>query len=154
MGADRWTPQDLAEYQARMKPVVSAFQAAGVPLHRFASALKDLGGACYKSELLLQLNLARIPVEPEFKIFEHRKFRADWRVKDTRILIEFEGGLFAKGKQGHSSVSGILRDIEKYNMCAIDGWTVIRVAPNHVSNGQALKWIQEAIASHTHGNLT
>lgn len=142
----RWTPQDLAEYQAR-RGIAGAGGAVRQAVDALANFGNSLSNVCFKSELLQQLHFAKIQVEPEFKIFEHRKFRADWRVKGTRILIEFEGGLFHKGKQGHSSVSGILRDIEKYNLCAIEGWTVVRVAPNHVRNGQALKWIEEAIAS-------
>lgn len=99
----------------------------------------------YKARLLSQFAAVGIEVEPEFKIFADRRFRADWRIVDTRILIEFEGGLFHKSKMGHSSVTGILRDMEKANLCALAGWIVIRVAPNHVVSGQALLWIEHAL---------
>lgn len=108
--------------------------------HKRASPRKD-----YKAELLQQLALVKIPVEPEFKIFESRRFKADWRVPGTMVLIEYEGGLFHKGKMGHSSVTGILRDIEKANLCALAGWIVVRVAPNHVESGEALNWIRTAV---------
>lgn len=101
----------------------------------------------YKADLVEQLRFRGVPVTPEFKIFESRRFKADWRVTDTRILIEFEGGLFASGKQGHSSVTGILRDMEKYNLCALGGWIVIRVCPKHVASGEALRWIEIAVES-------
>ena len=99
----------------------------------------------YKEELLFQLRLVKIEVEPEFMFARPRKWRADYRVRGSRVLVEFEGGLFAKGKQGHSSVSGILRDIEKYNTAALLGWLVIRVTPKHVVSGEALKWIEQAV---------
>lgn len=101
----------------------------------------------YKGQFEQQLKLVGIQVEPEFVFASPRKWRSDWRVQGTSILIEFEGGLFAKGKQGHSSVTGILRDIEKYNTAALLGYTVIRIAPNHVTSGQALKWVETAIGA-------
>jgi len=99
----------------------------------------------YKLELLFQLRLLKIEVDHEFCFAPPRKWRADYRVRDSRVLVEFEGGLFAKGKQGHSSVTGILRDIEKYNTAALLGWLVIRVTPKHVVSGEALKWIEQAV---------
>lgn len=99
----------------------------------------------YKADLVQQLALVKIAIEPEFKFCPTRKWSADWRVSGTSILIEFEGGLFDKGKGGHSSIAGILRDISKYNEAAILGYIVIRVAPNHVSNGEALQWIERAL---------
>lgn len=83
-----------------------------------------------------------------------RKWRADWRVKDTRILIEFEGGLYAKRAAGHSSVTGIQRDIRKYNAAAIAGWIVIRITPEYVVKGDALKWTEDALKSSPCGHFT
>ena len=100
----------------------------------------------YKAELVQQLNLVKIPLEPEFYFALPRKWRSDWRVTNLPVLIEFEGGLFHSGKRGHSSVSGILRDIEKYNTATINGWIVVRVTPKHVVSGQALQWIEAACA--------
>jgi hypothetical protein len=107
----------------------------------------------YKAMLVQQLSLVGIEVEPEYKFSPRRKYRADWRVirqngKDCRrkkVLIEFEGGLFSAGKRGHSSIAGIIRDCEKGNEAVIQGFAVIRVAPNHVVSGIALKWIEEVL---------
>ena len=98
----------------------------------------------YKAEFLSQLALLKIQTEAEFRFHPERRWRSDWRIKATRILIEFEGGLFG-GKGGHSSVSGILRDCEKYNEAALAGWTVIRITPKHVTSGQALQWVERAM---------
>ena len=129
--SDIWTPEQLATYRA--------MQASTKPLNR--PARKD-----YKAEFEQQLRLVGIQVETEFVFAAPRRWRSDYRVQGTMVLIEFEGGLFAKGKQGHSSVSGILRDMEKYNSAALLGYTVIRIAPNHVISGQALKWVEEALS--------
>lgn len=100
----------------------------------------------YKAEFVHQCWIVGIRLQPEFKIFDDRKFKADWRVADTKILVEFEGGLFRMGKRGHNSVTGILRDIEKYNLCALAGWIVIRITPKHIVSGQALQWVEQAIS--------
>lgn len=100
----------------------------------------------YKAGLVQQCQVVGLPpLIPEFKMFEGRRFKADFRVGTTRILVEYEGGIFRKTKQGHDSVTGILRDITKYNLCAIDGWIVIRVTAKHVETGQALAWIEAAV---------
>ena len=99
----------------------------------------------YKTEFEQQLGLVGIQVEREFFFHPSRKWRSDWRVRDTHVLVEFEGGLFKKRAAGHSSVTGILRDIEKYNEAALAAWIVIRIAPNHVRNGEALKWVERAV---------
>jgi len=101
----------------------------------------------YKAEFEQQLSLVGIQVEREFMFAKPRKWRADWRVKDTRILIEFEGGLYKKRAAGHSSVTGIQRDIRKYNAAAIAGWIVIRITPEYIVKGDALKWVEQAISS-------
>lgn len=108
----------------------------------------------YKQDFLTQLACLHVKTEPEFKFHPSRRWRADWRLlapitgsrvpQPTKILVEFEGGLF-NGKGGHSSVTGILRDCEKYNEAALMGWTVIRITPKHVVNGDALKWVERAL---------
>lgn len=139
---DRWTPQDLADYQARRdggSDVVDAYhRSCGQKISR--EVKRD-----YKAEFEQQLDLVGIKFDREMPLLRTRKWRADWRVKGTSVLIEFEGGLFAKRKAGHSSVSGILRDIEKYNEATLAGWFVIRITPKHVTSGQALRWVEAAI---------
>lgn len=103
----------------------------------------------YKAEFEQQLSLVGIQVEREFRFAAPRRWRSDWMVVGTTLLIEFEGGLFKKRAAGHSSVSGILRDVEKYNAAAIAGWTVIRITPKHVVSGEALAWVIDAIENLT-----
>jgi hypothetical protein len=115
----------------------------------------------YKAELVQQCELIGLKMEPEFKFLLGRGFRADWRVHygiwegkrpkkithfiKSTVLVEYEGGIYSSGKRGHSSVSGIQRDIEKNNLAQIDGWTVIRVTPKHVVSGEAVMWIMDAL---------
>jgi len=134
-----YTEEWLANYQARrsLKVVVP------VALKQIVREVKH----DYKAEFEQQLSLVGIQVEREFYFAHPRKWRSDWRVKDTRILIEFEGGLYAKRAAGHSSVTGIQRDIRKYNAAAIGGWLLIRITPEYVVKGDALKWVEDALKS-------
>lgn len=101
----------------------------------------------YKALLLTHLAAVEIEVEAEFFFaLPERQYRSDWHVIGTNVLIDYEGGLFSKGKRGHSSVSGILRDIEKSTCAQLHGFILIRVAPNHVKSGQALLWVEKAIS--------
>ena len=139
----RWSESDLTDYEARHGRKASQKPAALATLKpaRIVQPKHD-----YKAEFVQQCSLVGIELQPEFKIFENRKFRADWRVlPDTKILIEFEGGLFHSGKRGHHSIRGIHKDILKYNLCALAGWMVIRITPKHVESGQALQWVEQAV---------
>lgn len=101
----------------------------------------------YKAEFEQQLSLVGIQFEREFYFaLPQRRYRADWRIVGTTILIEYEGGLLRKGVgASHGSIGGILRDIEKHNAATLLGWTVIRITHKHVANGDALRWVEEAL---------
>jgi very-short-patch-repair endonuclease len=61
---------------------------------------------------------------PEHRFHEFRKFRFDWAIKEVMIAIEYEG-LFSE-KSGHTTIGGYNKDVDKYNLAAECGWTVIR----------------------------
>lgn len=65
-------------------------------------------------------------LEEEFRFHPGRKFRVDFCHLSTRTCIEIEGGIFNK-RGGHSSITGILRDIEKYNEMTYLGFRLIRL---------------------------
>ena len=55
------------------------------------------------------------------------------------IALEVEGGVYGgkasngrRYKGAHASISGMLRDIEKYNQAAVCGWRVLRVTPDQL----------------------
>ena len=89
------------------------------------------------------------PVRCEYVFHAGRKYRFDLAWPELFLAVEVEGGIFTKGgkrcptcgqfrRGAHGSISGILRDIAKYNLAQIDGWTVLRVTPGMVSSGKAL----------------
>ena len=59
------------------------------------------------------------------------------------IAFEFEGGVFMKGKTGHSSGKGFSQDCEKYNTAALFGWRVLRFTAPMVREGQLVKVLEK-----------
>lgn len=144
----RWTEQELASHLSvhpralRRNPRLKALVDHGVKAGTISREVKH----DYKAEFEQQLSLVGIQVEREFYFaLPKRRWRADFRVTGTRILIEYEGGLFMETGGAHKAVGNILRDIEKYNAAAIAGWTVIRITPKFIPTGEALKWVEDAL---------
>ena len=102
--------------------------------------------------LALQLDLAGIQYIREYKAIPGRKFKWDfcfpsdcWMMglPSSSILLEVQGGIWVQG--GHSTGTGIERDMEKLNLATVNGFRVLQVGKKHVKNGEALRWVQEAV---------
>lgn len=57
-----------------------------------------------------------------------RKFRFDFAWPGQKVALECEGGIWSGGAHGRGS--GIIRDLEKYNLAAELGWRVLRCVPD------------------------
>lgn len=68
----------------------------------------------------------------EHRFDDQRKFRFDWAVPSLNLGIEYEGLL--SEKSGHLTIGGYTKDTEKYNLAAINGWTVLRYTPRNYKN--------------------
>lgn len=66
------------------------------------------------------------PLRTEFYFYPERKWRSDYLVIDTPWLIELEGGIHNGGR--HVRASGFVDDCFKYNMAAMLGYRLIRIA--------------------------
>ncbi|HBM2013199.1 TPA: hypothetical protein LUJ78_003785, partial [Acinetobacter baumannii] len=66
--------------------------------------------------LATQLKACKISFEQEYKFHPSRKWRADFLITGTKILIEVEGGIWSGGR--HTRGKGYLGDMEKYNSAA------------------------------------
>ncbi|MEO6390827.1 MAG: hypothetical protein ABIP75_03185 [Pyrinomonadaceae bacterium] len=101
----------------------------------------------YKQDLLNQMRMVGLPA-PETEQYFHPKRRWKFDFRIGLVAIEFEGGMFEKdgvAQTGHGSLTGLLRDQEKYNEAQLLGYIVIRVNAKTVGNGQALQWIERAV---------
>ena len=77
----------------------------------------------------------------EFKFNPARQWKADYYIPELKLLIEKEGGVYTHG--AHGSVSGILRDIEKYNSAVILGFSVLRFLPKDLISMYSINSIKE-----------
>jgi hypothetical protein len=82
-------------------------------------------------------------IQVEFLAIPGRKLRWDIAWPERRLLVEIQGGIWRKG--GHSTGTGITRDCEKANLATLAGWRILSVTSAHISSGQALQWIQQAL---------
>ena len=72
-----------------------------------------------------------------------RKWRFDLAYPDRMLAIEVDGGVWTSGR--HTRGSGFVKDLEKFNQAAIDGWKVLRYAGVHIDSGWAVAEIERVL---------
>ena len=90
--------------------------------------------------LATALRALKIEFEQEFQFHTTRKWRADFHIKNTKLLIEVEGGIWSGGR--HARGKGYLGDMEKYNAATMMGYQVLRFSTEQVTSGFAIKQIE------------
>ncbi|MDC4995479.1 endonuclease domain-containing protein [Acinetobacter baumannii] len=93
--------------------------------------------------LATHLKACKIEFEQEYKFHPKRKWRADFLITGTKILIEVEGGIWSGGR--HTRGKGYIGDMEKYNSAAMMGFTVLRFSTEQVKAGVAIKQIEQLV---------
>lgn len=93
--------------------------------------------------LLQQMGLVGLKPELEYRFHPTRRWRADFAFPEQRVLVEFEGGVYTRGR--HVRGKGFEKDCEKYNTAESMGYHVLRVTRRHVESGKALQWIEECV---------
>jgi len=79
----------------------------------------------------------------EYRFDPVRKWRFDFAWPDQKVAVELDGGIWTKG--GHSTGSGIMRDMEKSNAAQLDGWLVLRFSDKHLEDGSAIEQTKRAL---------
>ena len=99
-----------------------------------------------EDELYFQIQhcLDEQPVR-EYRPIPGRRFRCDFCWPGIKLAVEVEGGVWIE-KSRHRTGEGYKRDMEKYNLLALDGWTLLRVEADGIRDGSALAMIELAIA--------
>ena len=85
--------------------------------------------------------------ESEYKFHPERRWKFDHAWPHAKVALEIEGGVWVGGR--HTSGSGFLKDMEKYNAAGLLGWRVFRATPQQVKNGQALELVRQIFIKHT-----
>ncbi len=89
--------------------------------------------------------------EREFRFHQARQWRADFAWPDHFLLVECEGGVFARFQRNgqaygwHQSVARYLSDMEKYNAAALLGFRVLRYSAREIYGRTAIQEIEVAL---------
>ena len=80
------------------------------------------------------LSLHGIQYAQEFRFHPVRRWRFDFVLLplSKKIAIEVEGGVWSRGR--HTRGSGYIGDMEKYNVAAVMGWTVLRYPASAITD--------------------
>lgn len=90
----------------------------------------------------------------EYQFHKTRRWRFDYAWLAQKVALEVEGGIFGftDPKTGHrrtggahGSITGIKRDIEKYNHAAAMGWLVICCLPTTLAHDETVAYVRAAI---------
>ena len=79
----------------------------------------------------------------EYVFAPPRRFRFDFCWPDLALGVEVEGGTWSGGR--HVRGAGYAKDLEKYNLAAAQGWTVLRFTGEMVKSGSAVQDIARAL---------
>lgn len=110
----------------------------------------------YKAIFLTHLRMAKLPPpthgegceNKELVFHETRKWRFDFAWPELKIAVEYQGINWqpkSDEKSGHQSISGLIRDCEKFTEASLAGWTLILITAESVNSGQAVGWIERAL---------
>ena len=104
-----------------------------------AKASKQRAGSAGERSLAAQLQAAGVAFEQEQVLIPGRRFRFDFLLSDTDLIVEVEGGTWAGGR--HTTGAGFAKDCEKYNLALEHGYRVLRYTTNMVTDGRAIAQI-------------
>lgn len=93
--------------------------------------------------MAVHLRAHNIAFTTEFKFCGSRRWRSDFRIDGTQILIEVEGGTWSGGR--HTRGKGYEQDCEKYSWAAANGWTVLRFTTGQIKSGAAIQMVRMAL---------
>ncbi len=87
--------------------------------------------------------VSEIPLKRQIKgVVPGRRYAYDFQLTGTKILIEIQGGIWARGYSGHTSVAGIKRDTDKVNQAQLNGYYIFQLTEEKL-NAEYLEQIQQ-----------
>jgi len=101
---------------------------------KFAALAKSLGLPSPETEYSFDRPLAGMKA---------RRWRFDYAWPERRIALEVEGGIWSGGR--HTRAAGFLKDMEKYNEAAAQGWRIIRTTPDRLLTLRTVELLKRAM---------
>jgi len=85
----------------------------------------------------------------QYRYVKGRKHRADFAFPEQRLIVEVDGGVY--NRKAHGSISGILRDMERSNLAAVNGYRVMRYTPSVIKSKKQLEKLIEQVKEALNG---
>lgn len=79
----------------------------------------------------------------EYRFHPVRRWRFDYALPTFKIALEVEGGVWTGGR--HTSPTGFLGDMEKYNTATLLGWRVLRATPKELYTQKTFDMLKSAM---------
>lgn len=129
---------------AGWKRAIAAARATAKPSGRLKTPAMGIPSVLEET-LWLHLRAAGIQsrFKREFRAIAARKWRWDFAEPNQMLLIECEGKIWHRG--GHTTGTGITRDIEKGNAATLVGYRTLRFTREMIESGLALTQILEML---------
>lgn len=129
-------------------------RSAAPPTRRRKQGAKSGQQDALIEKLLAQLSYVGVPAPRREHVFHPTRqwrFDMDWQEQGAKVAVEVDGGIWmqtASGySKGHAHPKRFIEDLEKINEAQLLGWTVYRVAADHIHSGLAVRWIAAALRS-------
>ena len=110
-----------------------------------AKAKKQSAGSKGEQALAAQLQAAGVRFEREQLLIPGRRFRFDFVITGSDLVIEVEGGTWSGGR--HTSGVGFRSDCFKYNKALELGYRVLRYTTDMVTKGEAIAQVIEILGA-------
>lgn len=81
----------------------------------------------------------------EYRFHPVRLWRFDYAIPEHKVALEVEGGVWTGGR--HTSSTGFLKDMEKYNEATRLGWRVVRTTPSDLYTRKILGLLEDLICA-------
>ena len=98
-----------------------------------------------EERLAAQLRDAGVAFEREQMLIPKRRFRFDFLITGTDLIVEVEGGTWSGGR--HTRPAGFKKDCEKYNLALQHGYRVLRYTTDMVTKGDAATQVGEILGN-------
>jgi very-short-patch-repair endonuclease len=110
-----------------------------------AKAKKQSAGSKGEEALAAQLQAAGVSFEREQLLIPGRRFRFDFVITGSDLVIEVEGGTWSGGR--HTSGVGFQSDCFKYNKALELGYRVLRYTTGMVTKGEAIAQVMDILCA-------
>ena len=108
-------------------------------------AKKKSAGSKGEDALAAQLLAAGVGFEREQLLIPGRRFRFDFVITGSDLVIEVEGGTWSGGR--HTSGVGFRSDCFKYNKALELGYRVLRYTTDMVTKGEAIAQVMDILCA-------